>query len=85
MIKTNQNVFFLIIMLKSFYVEPAIKPKNKMILLSNSLILMKLLIDYVYIIQHNGKKKKKKKKERKTTEMRSFKIVPNCFLAVLMG
>ena len=26
--KTNQNVFFLIIMLKSFYVEPAIKRKQ---------------------------------------------------------
>ena len=48
MIKTNQNVFFfLIIMLKNVYVEPAIK-RNKMILPSNSLILMKLLIGNVY-------------------------------------
>ena len=44
----SECFFFLIIMLKSFYVEPSIKRKNKMILSSNSLIWMILLIGNIY-------------------------------------
>ena len=51
-----------------------------MILPSDSLILMKLLIGNVYNQTKGQKKKKKKKNDRD-----AFKIVSNCFLAVLIG